>query len=103
MDAQGIFAVLLLDPSVRCCRQGFLQFAQRDGFIFIKPPSRLRACETTDFVRDGLEARTEGFAKLKNFLHFSVLKIPSPTTYVVPSLQTWRGFSVLIEFKAICK
>ena len=64
MDASGIFAALLLDPSVRCCRQGFLQFAQRDGFIFIKPPSRLRACETTDFVRDGLEARTEGFARI---------------------------------------
>jgi hypothetical protein len=41
-----------------------LQFAQRDSFIFIKPPSCLRACETTDFVRDGLEARTEGFARI---------------------------------------
>ena len=62
MDALGVFAALLLDPSVRRCRQVFLQFAQRDGFIFIKPPSRLCTCETTDFVRDGLEARTEGFA-----------------------------------------
>ena len=50
---------------MRRCRQGFLQFAQREGFIFIKPPSRLRACETTDFVRDGLEARTEGFARIQ--------------------------------------
>ena len=55
---------VLLDPSVWRCRQGFLQFAQCDGFIFIKPPSRLRACETTDFVRDGLEPRTEGFARI---------------------------------------
>jgi len=42
-----------------------LQFAQREGFIFIKPPSRLRAGETTDFVRDGLAARTEGFARIQ--------------------------------------
>ena len=50
---------------MRRCRQGFLQFAQREGFIFIKPPSRLRAGETTDFVRDGLAARTEGFARIQ--------------------------------------
>ena len=65
MDAQGIFAALLLDPSVGRSRQGFLQFAQRDGFIFIKPPSCLRACETTDFVRDGLETRTETCARIQ--------------------------------------